>query len=252
MSAPIFAIADDLARAVRHARLVAVLTGAGVSAESGVPTFRDALTGLWARYDPRALATPAAFARDPGLVWEWYATRRAMLRDIAPNAGHHALATLEQRVPAMLVATQNVDGLHQRAGSRNVVELHGNIPRVKCSACAAPAPTWDDDASPPRCAHCGGLLRPDVVWFDECLPPDALAAALDAAARCDVLLVAGTSAEVYPAAAIPERARRHGARVVEINPAVTPLSALAHDTLRGPSGVVLPALVAAAFPDGAR
>lgn len=242
---PIFA---DLARAVRTARFVAVLTGAGVSAESGVPTFRDALTGLWARYDPRALATPSAFARDPKLVWDWYAMRRAMLRDVVPNAGHHALAALERHVPALLLATQNVDGLHRRAGSRNVVELHGNIMRVKCAACGAPAATWDEDASPPRCAHCGGLLRPDVVWFEEMLPAEALAAAEDAAERCDVLLVAGTSAEVYPAAALPERARRHGARVVEVNPAPTALSAYAHDVLRGPSGVVLPALVAAAFP----
>lgn len=245
------AVPDDLARAIRGARFVAVLTGAGVSAESGVPTFRDALTGLWARYDPRLLATPAAFARDPKLVWDWYAMRRAMVRDVAPNAAHYALAALERRVPALLLATQNVDGLHQRAGSRNVVELHGNITRVKCSACAAPAATWDDAATPPRCAHCGGLLRPDVVWFEEMLPAAALAAAEDAAARCDVLLVAGTSAEVYPAAALPERARRGGARVVEINPAITPLSALADDTLRGPAGSVLPALLAAAFPDAA-
>ncbi len=251
MSEPIFAIAGDLARALRHARLVAVLTGAGVSAESGVPTFRDALTGLWAHYDPRLLATPSAFARDPKLVWEWYAMRRAMMRDVAPNAGHHALAALERRAPALLLATQNVDGLHQRAGSRNVVELHGNITRVKCSGCGAPAATWDEHATPPRCARCGAFLRPDVVWFEEMLPADALAAAEDAAARCDVLLVAGTSAEVYPAAALPERARRAGARVVEINPAATPMSALAHDTLRGPSGTVLPALVAAAFADTA-
>lgn len=252
MSAPAFAIPGDLARAVRAARCVAVLTGAGVSAESGVPTFRDALTGLWARYDPRALATPSAFARDPKLVWDWYAMRRAMLRDVVPNAGHAALAALERRVADLLLATQNVDGLHQRAGSRRVVELHGNITRVKCSVCAAPAPTWDERATPPRCARCGGLLRPDVVWFEEMLPADALAAAEDAAARCDVLLVVGTSAEVYPAAALPERARRHGARVVEVNPSATPLSALAHDTLRGPSGVVLPALVAAAFPESGR
>ncbi|MFO1414646.1 MAG: NAD-dependent deacylase [Burkholderiales bacterium] len=247
MNEPSFPIPAALAQALRDARFVAVLTGAGVSAESGVPTFRDALTGLWARFDPRELATPSAFARNPQLVWEWYAMRRTMVGSVAPNAGHHALADLERRVPGFLLATQNVDGLHQRAGSRQVVELHGNITRVKCSACAAPAAGWDEGAAPPRCAHCGAFLRPDVVWFEEALPADALAAAEDAAARCDVLLVAGTSAEVYPAAALPDHARRHGARVVEINPSDTPLSALAHDTLRGPSGVVLPALVAAAF-----
>jgi NAD-dependent deacetylase len=247
---PDFAIPADLAGALRAAPRVAVLTGAGVSAESGVPTFRDAQSGLWARFDPRELATPSAFARNPKLVWDWYAMRRTMLRDVAPNAGHYALAALEDRVPAFLLATQNVDGLHRRAGSRNVVELHGNITRVKCSGCAAVAERWDEPAAdaPPRCAHCGAFLRPDVVWFEEMLPAAALAAAEDAAAHCDVLLVAGTSAEVYPAAALPDRARRHGARVVEINPEATPLSVHAHDTLRGPAGVVLPALVAAAFP----
>lgn len=247
---PDFVIPADLAGALRAAQRVAVLTGAGVSAESGVPTFRDAQSGLWARFDPRELATPSAFARNPKLVWEWYAMRRTMLRDVAPNAGHYALAALEGRVPAFLLATQNVDGLHRRAGSRNVVELHGNITRVKCSGCAAVAERWEDPApdAPPRCAHCGAFLRPDVVWFEEMLPAAALAAAEDAAAHCDVLLVAGTSAEVYPAAALPERARRHGARVVEINPEATPLSAHADDTLRGPAGVVLPALVDAAFP----
>lgn len=245
------AIAGDLARALRAARYVAVLTGAGVSAESGVPTFRDALTGLWAHFDPRELATPSAFARNPKLVWDWYAARREQVRAVAPNPGHFALAALEAHVPRMLVATQNVDGLHQRAGSRHVVELHGNITRVKCFGCGVPAERFDagTDDAPPRCAQCGGYLRPDVVWFEELLPPEALAAAERAAAECDVLLVAGTSAEVYPAAELPRRARRHGARVVEINPADTPLSPLAHDTLRGPSGKVLPALVAAAFPD---
>jgi NAD-dependent deacetylase len=246
-----FAIPADLARALRAAQRVAVLTGAGVSAESGVPTFRDAQTGLWARFDPRELATPSAFARNPRLVWDWYAMRRAMVADVAPNAGHYALAALEARVPDFLLATQNVDGLHRRAGSRRVVELHGNITRVKCARCGALAATWDAAAAdaPPRCAQCGGLLRPDVVWFEEMLPADALAAAERAAETCEILLVAGTSAEVYPAAELPLRARRCGARVVEVNPGATPLSASAHDALRGPSGVVLPALVAAAFPD---
>jgi len=244
------AIAPRLANALRDARFVAVLTGAGVSAESGVPTFRDAQTGLWAKYDPHELATPAAFARNPRLVWDWYAERRARLAHVEPNPAHHALAALERRVPQFLLATQNVDGLHARAGSRKLVELHGNIARVKCSACSAVAATWSDAASgePPRCAACGAFLRPDVVWFYELLPVDAQAAAEKAASDCDVFIVAGTSGEVYPAAELPQRARRAGARVVEVNPQPTPLSAVAHDVLRGPAGAMLPALVRAAFP----
>ncbi len=242
-------ISTSLAQALREARLVAVLTGAGVSAESGVPTFRDAQTGLWAKYDPHELATPAAFRRNPKLVWDWYAERRAKLAEVEPNPAHHALAELERRVPHFLLATQNVDGLHARAGSRNLVELHGNIARVKCSACGAIAGEWSEPASsePPRCSKCNAFLRPDVVWFYELLPADAQIAAEKAAHECDVFIVAGTSGEVYPAAELPQRARRAGARVVEVNPEPTPLSAIAHDVLRGPAGVMLPALVRAAF-----
>ena len=239
-----------LAAALRAARSLAVLTGAGVSAESGVPTFRDAQQGLWAQFDPRELATPGAFARNPKRVWDWYALRREMVGRAVPNAGHRALAALERRVPDFLLATQNVDGLHQRAGSERVVELHGNITRVRCSREGTVVTRWKagDEAAPPRCPRCSAFLRPDVVWFEEMLPADALAAAEDAARRCDVLIVAGTSAEVYPANALPDAALRRGARVVEVNPNETPLSAYADDVLRGPSGVVLPALVAAAFP----
>ena len=241
-------IAPDSARRLRDAQAVAVLTGAGVSAESGVPTFRDALTGLWARYDPRELATPSAFARNPKLVWDWYAARRAQLRDIAPNAGHFAIARIEAHGPAFLLATQNVDGLHARAGSRNLVELHGNIARVRCSRDGRACATWDERETPPRCPACGAALRPDVVWFEEMLPADALARAEAAFDACDVAIVAGTSGEVYPAAALPERARNAGAFVIEVNPDVTPLSALAHAALRATSAVALPALVAAAWP----
>jgi NAD-dependent deacetylase len=243
------AVSPSLAEALRNARYVAVLTGAGVSAESGVPTFRDAQTGLWANYDPRELATPQAFERNPRLVWDWYAERRAKLAAVAPNPAHHALADLERRVPGFLLATQNVDGLHARAGSRKLVELHGNIARVKCSRCATIAASWDESArdEPPRCASCDAYLRPDVVWFYELLPANAQAAADEAARECDVYIVAGTSGEVYPAAELPERARRAGARVVEVNPQPTPLSAIAHDVMRGPAGTVLPALVRAAF-----
>ena len=240
---------DAAAARLRNARFVAALTGAGVSAESGVPTFRDALTGLWASFDPRELATPSAFGRNPKRVWDWYAERRAQLAGVVPNAAHVALVEIERRVPRFLLATQNVDGLHARAGSRALVELHGNIARVKCSACARVAARWDEplDALPPRCPHCGAWLRPDVVWFEELLPEGALAAAEDAARACDVLLVVGTSAEVYPAAALPDIARAAGACVIEVNPDTTPLSARADFALRGPAGAILPRLVEAAW-----
>lgn len=233
---------------LRDARSVFVLTGAGVSAESGVPTFRDALTGLWARFDPRELATPSAFARNPKLVWDWYAQRRAQARTVQPNAGHHALVGLEAHVASFLLATQNVDGLHARAGSRSLVELHGNIARVRCSRDGRIVDDWEEpaDALPPRCPACGAFLRPDVVWFEEMLPPEALERAESAARTCDLMLVVGTSAEVYPAAALPQHAKQCGARIVEINPAPTPLSPIADDVLRGPSAVMLPALVRAA------
>ena len=238
--------AAGLIAALRSARLVAVLTGAGISAESGLATFRDAHTGLWSRFDPRELATPSAFARNPQLVWDWYAWRRELAATAEPNAGHLALVALERRVPGFALITQNVDGLHQRAGSRSVVELHGNIGRVKCSREGTPVAQWESAAgSLPCCAHCGALLRPDVVWFDEPLPASALAAAEDAARRCRVLLVVGTSAQVYPAAGLPELAQRSGALVVEINPSATALSVTADYVLRGAAGVVLPALLAA-------
>ncbi len=236
----------ELIGALRAARSVVARTGAGRSAESGLATFRDAQTGLWARFDPRELATPAAFARNPQRVWDWYAWRRELAAAAVPNAGHLALAALERRVPAFALVTQNVDGLHQRAGSRDVVELHGNIGRVKCSREGLPVTHWESAAgSVPRCARCGALLRPDVVWFDEPLPAAALAAAEDAARGCAVLLVVGTAAEVYPAAGLPALARRSGALVVEINPNPTALSATADRVLRGAAGVVLPALLAA-------
>ena len=243
-------IPEALARALAGARRVAALTGAGVSAESGVATFRDAQTGLWARFDPRDLATPSAFARNPKLVWDWYAWRREKVACAEPNAGHLALAEIERRIPEFLLITQNVDGLHQRAGTRNLVELHGNIGRVKCSREGRVVEQWQHaEVGVPRCTRCGALRRPDVVWFEEMLPPDALAAAEDAAQRCDIMLVVGTSAEVYPAAALPGLAKATGALVVEINPNATSLSDRADHVLRGPSGEALPALVAATWPD---
>ena len=243
------AIPRELAAALARARFVCVLTGAGISAESGVPTFRDAQTGLWAQFDPRELATPDAFARNPKRVWDWYAWRRELVAAAVPNAGHFALAAIERRVPAFLLATQNVDGLHAKAGSRALVELHGNLLRVKCSREHRVVTQWaaPDDGLPPRCAACGAFLRPDVVWFEELLPAEALARAEDAAARCDLMLVAGTAAEVYPAAALPLTAKRAGALLVEVNPHATPLSSAADFVLRAPAGVALPALVAAAW-----
>jgi NAD-dependent protein deacetylase/lipoamidase len=241
---------DDAARALAGARCVAILTGAGISAESGVPTFRDAQTGLWARFDPLQLATPTAFANNPKLVWDWYAWRRELVAKVEPNPAHYSLVDIECRVPDCLVITQNVDGLHRRAGTRNVVELHGNIGRVKCSREGTVVARWDRaDDEVPRCAACGALLRPDVVWFDERLPPAALADAEAMARRCDLMLVVGTSGEVYPAAALPSIARTCGAFVIEINPGVTALSASVDCALRGPAGSVLPALVRKAWPD---
>jgi NAD-dependent deacetylase len=226
---------------------VVALTGSGISAESGVPTFRDAQTGLWSRYDPQELATPEAFARDPELVWRWYAWRRSLVEGARPNAGHRALADLERRTPAFSLVTQNVDGLHQEAGSTNVVELHGNIRRTRCPAENVPVEPDGTDPLPPLCPNCGSPLRPDVVWFGEALPVAELEAASEAARSCDVLLSVGTSGLVYPAASLPYEALENGAIVVEVNLEATPLSASADFSLRGRAGEVLPRLVGAAF-----
>lgn len=241
-------VPEVLARRLATARSIVALTGAGISAESGVPTFREAQTGLWAKFDPLQLATPEAFASDPKRVWEWYAWRRTLVGAAAPNAGHRALAALEQRAIALLLVTQNVDGLHQRAGSTRLVELHGNLFRTVCEHHRHRVERWTDEHIPPRCPECGGRLRPDVVWFGEMLPAAALERAQAATARADVFLSIGTSGEVYPAAALPEVARAAGALVVEINPNSTPLSQLADHCLRRPASEVLPALVDAAFP----
>lgn len=233
--------------AVRRANGVAVLTGSGISAESGIPTFRDAQTGLWARYDPRELATPEAFARDPRLVWEWYGWRRELVGRAEPNPGHLALVELEDRVPDFTLITQNVDGLHRRAGSRAVIELHGNITRTKCSAEDIVVEEYDAAEKPPPCPRCGAPLRPDVVWFGEMLPAGAMEAASGATRNCDLFLSVGTSSLVYPAAGLPYEALEAGATVVEINAAETPLTRHATYSLRGPAGRTLPELVGATF-----
>jgi NAD-dependent deacetylase len=242
---------DRLLQQIRQAQHVAVLTGAGISAESGVPTFRDTQTGLWERFSPEELASPEAFRRDPRLVWEWYAWRRELVSRVAPNAGHHALVELEKRLPAFTLITQNVDGLHQRAGSGvrfPVIELHGNLQRTKCFEEDQIVEVWEDTGEiPPRCPRCGGLLRPDVVWFGELLPAKALSAALAAAAACDLFLSVGTSGLVEPAASLPFRALAAHVPVVEINPNPTPLTSQATYVLPGPAGEMLPALVKAAW-----
>ncbi len=229
------------------ARHVMVLTGAGVSAESGVPTFRDAQTGLWARFRPEELATAAAFDADPELVWSWYEWRRDLVERATPNPGHRALVDLQALVPQLTLVTQNVDGLHARAGSHDVIEFHGNLFANHCTGPSRhPATVPRPCPSPPRCRDCGALLRPGVVWFGEAIPEEAHTRALAAAEDCDVLLSVGTSSLVYPAAGLAERAGRAGALVVEINPAATDLSPIAQQVLRAPAGRALPALVAAA------
>jgi NAD-dependent deacetylase len=237
------AIPSELVEALREARSVAVLTGSGISAESGVPTFREAQTGLWELYDPQRLATPEAFARDPKLVWEWYEWRRELVEKAHPNPGHRALAQLEALVPDFTLITQNVDGLHARAGSQNVIELHGNILRTKCSVEGMSVEEYENDASPPLCPNCGAPLRPDVVWFGEMLPHEAMEAASAAARGCDLFLSIGTSSLVYPAAGLPREALAHGAAVAEINLDETPLSADVRHALRGKAGDLLPAFV---------
>jgi NAD-dependent deacetylase len=242
----------ELLRRLREARHVAVLTGAGISAESGIPTFRDATTGLWARFRPEDLATPEGFARDPALVWGWYRWRRERAQAAEPNPGHRALARLERLVPRLTLVTQNVDGLHQRAGSTGVIELHGNITRALCSRERTPVPRWEEPAEGvPRCERCGAPLRPDVVWFGELLPDAALSAARTGALGCDVFLSVGTSNAVEPAASLPWLAHRSGAAVAVVNPDMAGQRAgpgIHH--LLGKAGELLPGLIGAAWPDG--
>jgi NAD-dependent deacetylase len=234
------------------ARLVAVSSGAGISKESGIPTFREAQTGLWVRYDPQQLATPHAFRRNPDLVWSWYMYRRDLVGSAGPNPGHHAIAELEALVPQVVVLTQNIDGYHAQAGSSDVVELHGNIRRYRCFADCRGSPTLIDldtidydGEHAPTCPHCGDYVRPDVVWFTETLPPAALQRAFEVAAACDVMLVVGTSGIVQPAASLPAQARHAGATVIEVNAQPSLITPVADIFLEGPSGKVLPRLVSA-------
>ena len=232
-----------LVEALRAAKRVLFFTGAGVSAESGLPTFRDAQTGLWAQYKAQDLATPEAFARDPETVWRWYQWRRRVHADVAPNAAHRAIAEFETRLPDAVLVTQNVDRLHELAGSLAPIHLHGSVFRNKCAQCGVEMPEVPHDLeSPPRCTECGGLCRPDVVWFGEGLPEGPWKAAVEAAAVAEIVISVGTSATVHPAARIPLLAREAGALVVQVNPEATPLDRVALN-LRGPAGVVLPELL---------
>jgi NAD-dependent deacetylase len=244
-------IADMFAEAVltlRSAKRIAVLTGAGISAESGIPTFRDALTGLWQKFNPEDLATPSAFHRDPALVSQWYNHRRCSIAQCSPNPGHVALAELEQIVESkegqFTLITQNVDRLHQAAGSKNVIELHGTLWMWCCLKCGTETeergPQFDH--YPLRC-FCGGVRRPGVVWFGEALPSSALKGAEHAANSCELFLSIGTSSVVYPAAGLIGQAMRAGAKVLEVNPHPTPFSAEADWSIRGTSGEILPQLL---------
>ena len=228
-------------------RRLAVLTGAGMSAESGVPTFRDAQTGLWSRFDPMQLASPDGFRADAPLVWRWYAWRRQLVARAQPNAGHRALAQAAGSLEWLRIVTQNVDGLHQRAGSRDVIEIHGNILRSRClDGCGVcyELPKDLPAGEPPRCPGCGSWLRPDVVWFGEMLDPAHLHAAEAAVTGAEALLVVGTSGLVYPAAGLPRQARRAGVRVIIVNPQPTEIDSVADVIVTGAAGVVLPPLLA--------
>jgi len=238
----------DFLRFVTSATRVVVLTGAGVSQESGLRTFRDAQAGLWSQYKPEDLASPEAFTRDPKLVWDWYAWRREAIKGVRPNPGHYALVEMEKLVPEFTLITQNVDGLHSFAGSQNVLELHGNIQKVRCSQCGIFTETWvDDPDSVPTCSNCGGLLRPDVVWFGEPLPRGELETAVKASRACQVFFSIGTSGVVQPAASLAHAARNNGSVVVEINAEPTPLTPKVDFAFHGKSGELLPDLVKAVW-----
>jgi NAD-dependent deacetylase len=242
----------SLVDSLRAAEHVVVLTGAGVSAESGVPTFRDKQTGLWERFDPMQLATPSAFEHDPSLVWGWYEWRRAAVLRAKPNAAHRAIAAMAAAVPRLTLITQNVDDLHERAGSAPVLHLHGQLARPYCAACRRPyvfaegVPAVAPEGQridPPRCASCGGPVRPGVVWFGEELPRSEWRAAVDAASRCDAFFCVGTSSLVQPAASLTDMAIRGGAVTIQVNVSPTEMDAQVAHSLRGAAGSVLTSLV---------
>lgn len=249
-------IPATLLNALRSADHVVVFTGAGVSAESGIPTFRDSLTGLWERFDAASLATADAFSRDPALVWGWYEWRRMQVLQAQPNPAHRAIAQLARQVPKLTLVTQNVDDLHERAGSAEVIHLHGSLHQPRCFNCSCmpdgplgvpDEPEGGRRLEPPRCEFCGGPLRPGVVWFGENLPAGALEAAFAAARTCDLLISVGTSGMVYPAAQVPMLAWDSGAVVVHVNPQAHVDHPEREYALAGPAGEQLPALLGQAF-----
>jgi NAD-dependent deacetylase len=234
-------IPKELVERLQNAKHVVVMTGAGVSAESGIKTFRDP-DGLWAKLNPAQLASVAGFMANPELVWDWYQHRREIINESKPNPGHYAIASMEKLFPKFTLITQNVDRLHQQAGSTQVWELHGNIIENRCFACSEPYTKEIDlkEKSLPSCPKCGGRIRPAVVWFGEMLPQKVLKYAEESSQDCDVFFSIGTSAEVYPAAGLPLLAKRFGAYVVEVNPNRTSMTHSADLHLQGPSGIVLP------------
>ncbi|MDP2681898.1 MAG: NAD-dependent deacylase [Deltaproteobacteria bacterium] len=233
---------QDIKERLHKSNAVTILTGAGISAESGVPTFRGK-NGLWKNFRPDELATPEAFKKDPCLVWEWYDSRRQVLSRLKPNPGHFTIAEIEKRAKEFTLITQNVDGLHQLAGSKNIIELHGNIWRVRCLKCCKVTENRDVPIKILPFCECGGLLRPDVVWFGEMLSDNTMTKAFVASDNCGIMFVIGTSGAVHPTASLALRAKDEGAFIVEINIESTPLSASADATLFGKSGDILPQLL---------
>lgn len=239
---------DSLVKLLTSTQRVAVLTGAGISAESGIPTFRGK-EGLWKKYRAQDLATVSAFRENPKLVWEWYDWRRNIISSKNPNPGHQVLAQWEKYFPSFVIITQNVDGLHQRAGSKNVLEIHGNIWKLRCMDEGIIVENYESPLKkiPPHCPDCGALLRPHVVWFGESLPFDTLNKAFTETRQCEVMFSIGTSAVVQPAASLPLKALEAGAKIVEVNPDPTPITSYTELSLRGKAGKLLPQISEALF-----
>ena len=235
-------VSEKTIKAIQNSEKTVVLTGAGISAESGVPTFRGE-EGLWRNFRAEELATPSAFQRDPKLVWEWYDWRRNLIKPLHPNTGHKVIALIEKKKPDFKLITQNVDGLHRKAGSKECVELHGNIWKTRCTKEGKVTENLESPLKkiPPTC-ECGAMLRPHIVWFGESLPSDAIQSSYQAVENCDLMLVVGTSAVVQPAALLPGIAKNSGAFVIEVNAEETPVSSLADDSYIGKAGEILPLL----------
>lgn len=250
-------ISETLIQKLQTAKHLVVLTGAGVSAESGIATFRDALTGLWENYDAETLASEDGFLADPALVWGWYEWRRNKVLQTTPNRAHRTIAQLANQVPKFTLITQNVDDLHERAGSQNVLHLHGSLHHPRCFDCHTPYVFPEESTQaialkenriePPKCPLCDNPIRPGIVWFGESLPVDVWDDAVEACEQCDLMLIVGTSASVYPAASLPYIANKNGATVVQVNPMITGFNSVAAYNFHGKAGVILPKLYDAAF-----